>query len=135
MIRYKSIKKTETGKKYELLETKVWPLGSEFVSYNIVTEYFSLIKGTLTANLGYRWDGPSGAIDSADFMEGSCKHDILTDMIKAGLLPMKLWGAAANEMRITNKREGMSWPRRQWTWAGVRIWGRIKKSLPAFFAA
>ena len=126
MIRYKSIKKTETGKKYELLETKVWPLGSEFVSYNIVTEYFSLIKGTLTANLGYRWDGPTGAIDSADFMEGSCLHDILCDAMEAGMLPKKLWKHAANEMRIINKREGMGKFRRQYTWFFVRFWGKIK---------
>jgi len=127
MIRYKSIKKTETGKKYELIETKVWQLGSKFVKFNIVTEYFSLIKGQLIGNLGYRFDGATWAIDSADFMDGSCKHDILTDMIDAKLLPLSLWGPAADEMRITNKEEKMPWIRRQWTWGFVNIWGRIKK--------
>jgi len=126
MIRYKSIKKTETGKKYELLESKVWPLGRKFQQFDVKTEFFALIKGSLHGHKGYRWDGPSGAIDSADFMEGSCLHDCLCEMMEAGLLPKKLWKHAANEMRIINKREGMGQFRRQYTWFMVRFWGRIK---------
>ena len=129
MIRFKSISQKDTGYKYEVTETKVWPLGVKFLGYNIKTEFFSLIKGQLSAHKGYRFDGATGAIDTATFMAGSCKHDILTDMIRADLLPQKLWGPAANEMRITNKAEGMPWIRRQWTWAGVSIWGRIKRWL------
>lgn len=130
MIRYKSIKKTDTGYKYELLNTKIWTLNSaKFIRYNIITEYFSLVRGTLTGNMGYRWDGATGAIDSATFMESSCLHDILTDAIDAGMLPMSLWQAAANEMRAINEKEQMPWIRRQWTWAGVSVWGRVKQWL------
>jgi len=126
MIHYKDIETTPEGYKYELTETKVWQLGSKFVKFNIVTEYFSLIKGQLIGNLGYRSDGASWAIDTKDFAEGWFLHDILTDMIKAKMLPRKLWKYAANEMRIVNKREGMPWPRLQWTWVMVRFWGKIK---------
>jgi len=126
MIRYKRIKKTADGKIYELTETAVWQLGSKFVQFNIVTEYFSLIKGQLMGHLGYRSDGASWAIDTEDFAEGWFLHDILCDMMEAGLLPKKLWKHAANEMRIVNKREGMPKFRRQYTWFFVRFWGKIK---------
>jgi len=127
MIRYKSIKKDETGKKYELLESKVWPLGKKFLGYDVKTEFFALVKGTLHGHKGYRYDGPTGALDTADFMEGSAVHDILTDMIKGKMLPESLWVPAAQEMRHINKREGMPWIRRQWTFYAVCFWGRIKR--------
>ena len=126
MIHYKDIKTTPEGYKYELTETKVWQLGSEFVQFNIVTEYFSLIKGQLMGHLGYRSDGASWAIDTKDFAEGWFLHDILCDAMEAGMLPKKLWKHAANEMRIVNKREGMPKFRRQYTWFFVRFWGKIK---------
>lgn len=126
MIRYKIIKTTPEGYKYELTDTEVWQLGSKFIRYDVVTEYFSLITGQLMGHSGFRWDGATAAFDRG-FMDGSCKHDILCKMFEAGMLPMSLWGAAANEMRITNKFEGMPWIRRQWTWAGVSIWGIIKR--------
>ncbi len=136
MIRYKSIKKTETGYKYELIEAKGRYLGSDFLGYDIELGKTSInADAFLFASPGFKWDGATGGIDSADFMESSMFHDAVCNMFDAGLLPMSLWGAAADMMRDINKAEGMPWVRRQWTWAGVRIWGRIKKSLPAFFAA
>jgi len=126
MIRYKSIKKTETGKKYEVIETKVWPLGIRFLGFKIKTDFMSLIDATLTANKGFQWDGASGAFDSPDFMEASAAHDCLCNMMEAGLMPKRMWKHAANEMRIINKREKMPWIRRQWTWAAVRFYGKIK---------
>lgn len=126
MIHYKTIPTTPEGYKYELTETKVWQLGGKFVKFNIVTDYFSLIGGQLIGNNGYRSDGASWAIDTEDFAEGWFLHDILCDMMEAGMLPKRLWKYAANEMRIVNKREGMPRFRLQYTWLMVRFWGRVK---------
>jgi len=128
MIKYKSISQEVTGYKYELMEAKGRYLGDEFLGYDIEQGKTSLTtEGFMFAAPGFQWDGASGAVDSADFMEGSMYHDIACNYFDAGLLPMSLWNAAAAMMRDINEDEKMPWIRRQWTWAAVRFWGKIKR--------
>jgi hypothetical protein len=81
--------------------------------------------GALCINAGYEWDGPSGpAIDTDNFMDGSLVHDVLYQLMREGYLkrtPYRLY--ADNEMFRQCKKDGMSLPRRIWTWLGVRIGG------------
>ena len=133
MIHFKTINGLHNnGFKYQLLEDFERPLGEDFVNgwwrhacANING------RGILVVYEGYKWDGASGAIDSATFMEGSCIHDVLCDMMNNGTLERKMWIPAAKVMRETNKRERMPFLRRQWTyWAvvmhGVRTWDEVK---------
>ena len=85
-----------------------------------------LPTGSLHVNAGYEWDGPSGpAIDTDNFMDGSLVHDVLYQLMREGhLSPVWKWRTKADkEMRIQTKRDGMSLPRRWWTWLGVRVGG------------
>lgn len=127
MIEYRSIdSRLYHGKKYELT-----------MNHNRMTVYFAGYSGSvgwarldldgrISVKAGYRWDGASGAVDSADFMEGSMYHDILCELIESGQVPSSMWNKAAAEMREINKAEGMPWLRRWWTWRGVRLWGLFK---------
>ena len=112
-------------KPYYLLFPIVRHLPKEFKGYNLQLGKLRLKDGILTIAVGYEWDGASGAVD-AGFMEGSCVHDALCDLMDAGLLPKKLWNKAAWVMNDVNKQAGMNWPRRQWTHAAVRLYGRTK---------
>lgn len=127
MIEFRSLDaKLWNGKKYELLvnHRRYCP---RFVGYGAQHEWATLnLDGYMTVYSGYKWDGASGAVDTADFMEGSMYHDVLCEMINAGKLPRTKWNDAAACMRDINKEEGMSWLRRWWTWRGVRLWGRVK---------
>jgi len=85
-----------------------------------------LCGGQLFITAGYCWDGPSGpAIDTDNFMDGSLVHDVLYELMRdKKLYPIwKYRMKADKEMRLQTAKDGMSFPRRWWTWLGVRIGG------------
>ena len=81
--------------------------------------------GTLFIANGYSWDGASGpALDTPDFMRGSCAHDALYQLQKAGLLDRKLYRKEADELLLwLCKLDGMGRVRRGYVWLGVRVGG------------
>jgi len=89
-----------------------------------------LSRATLLIRNGYAWDGSTGpALDTVNFMRGSLVHDALYQIIPT--LPgafRKDWKrfADAELVRICGE-DGMSWIRRQWVHAGVRLGGRPGK--------
>ena len=83
-------------------------------------------QGLLLIGKGYEWDGPSGpAIDTDNFMDGSLVHDMFYQLLREEVLtPRYVWRLKAdNEMFRQCKKDGMSLPRRCWTWLGVRLGG------------
>lgn len=79
-------------------------------------------SGALVIHAGYTWDGPSGpALDTASFMRASLVHDALYELMRLGQVPQSARKAADQEMRRIQAEDGMSWPRRWWTYWGVRL--------------
>lgn len=130
-IYYRSIDSTAKateGFKYQLMENFSYQLGEDFVG---IGEWRSGAvhlddRGVLFLSNQFMWDGASGAVDTADFMMGSCIHDALCTLIEEHEALRGLWNAAAKEMRRINKANGMSWLRAQWTYWAVRLYGRFK---------
>lgn len=113
------------SKKYILTEAFMVTLKSK-PKANIFLPYTTfLASGILYIRKGYEWDGPSGpAIDTDNFMDGSLIHDLLYQLMREGHLNRWGWRAKADkEMRRQCKKDGMSLPRRWYTWLGVRIFG------------
>lgn len=127
MIDFKSINADQhNGMKYELMVSheRFCP---RFKGYSATHQWARLeLDGYLRVKAGYRWDGATGAVDTADFMEASMYHDVLCEMINNGDIPSKKWNDAAATMRDINKEQGMGLLRRMWTWAAVRLYGRTK---------
>lgn len=127
-----SAKATE-GYKYALMENFTHRLGEDFVGRGFFQTQVGSGRailsddGTLFIGSNFMWDGASGAVDTADFMMGSCIHDALCVLIDSHEELAGLWNAAAKEMRRVNRANGMSWLRAQWTYLAVRFWGRIRK--------
>lgn len=120
------------SKKYVLLSLFVTLLKVK-PKRNIQLKYASLTKsGTLHIYADYEWDGPSGpAIDTNSFMRGSLVHDLLYQLIREGHLGSGFWSRAWYRLKADNEmfrqcgkgKYKMIFPRRCWTWLGVRIGG------------
>lgn len=85
------------------------------------TTYIALHRnGLFQIHKGYAWDGPSGAIDTMNFMRGSLVHDALYQLIRMGKLDPK-WRKAADEILYEVCRmDGMSWWRAWYVLRAVR---------------
>lgn len=82
--------------------------------------------GVIVIKEGYSWDGPSGpARDTVNFMRASLVHDALYQLIEEGQLDSKYRKDADQTMRDLCKEDGMSAPRRFWTYWGVRLFGGL----------
>jgi len=85
-------------------------------------EFYSLDHGILMAKNGYEWDGASGpAIDTANFMRGSCLHDLLYQLMREGVIDRKYRKRCDQIMREICLEDGMSKIRAWWVYSGVRI--------------
>ena len=82
-----------SGYKYQVYEDfSVHTIGLWAVKRKVVTQggFIELCDGLLTIRKGYAWDGPSGPTwDTRSAMRGSCAHDAIYQLIRAGLLPTK----------------------------------------------
>ena len=77
---------------------------------------------------GYRWDGPSGpTFDTESFMRGSAVHDALCQLTELGLLDWSYRKIGDKELVKITKEDGMCWLRRQWVYAGVRLWSWLRR--------
>lgn len=88
-------------------------------------KYLKLSKtGLVTVDWGYRWDGASGpAIDTPNFMTPSCIHDALYQLIRDGYIAFENWRDADKYMLNECKARKMSWFRRSYVSAGLKLAG------------
>ncbi len=88
--------------------------------------YFTIhADGWMTISKGYAWDGASGAIDTENFMRGSCAHDV---PYQASQLRMPLppdWKDKADKMLVRLTAEDGMWPIRcAAVYQAVKVFGR-----------
>ncbi len=111
---------------YQLMEDV--SVKTPICGYNIDTNLYSLDPdGTLTGKKYYAWDGPSGAINTKDFIVGSLFHDILCDAVNEGLVSMSHQCLADDLMLNINRDQKMHWFRRAYTYLVVRGFQVSKK--------
>lgn len=115
----------KTSRGYRLLKdltvhTDIFP--RSFVQ----TQYVNLTStGVLLIKRGWEWDGATMAFDTEDFKLPSCVHDALYYLIQSGLIDSRHRKAADDLMLRFCRFTKMPWPRRGWTWLGVRVFGRL----------
>ena len=109
--------------KYELEDTLIIIIPIK--DYIVEHPFFSLnTSGKLTIYEDYKWDGVSGPmIDTKDSMMGGCVHDALYQMIRLGLLPVKLKPKMDRIMRSVFNLCGMDRFRSTYAYLGVMIFG------------
>lgn len=115
---------TEGSYKYQLAvdyehQTRIKPPA------HVSHDYFMMDRsGYLIVRRGYAWDGPSGpTIDTHDSLRASLVHDVLYQMIGAGLLPMDFREAADYLLYDILCEDGMP-SFRAWAWLrAVRTFG------------
>jgi hypothetical protein len=117
-----SIKYTE-GYKYQTeKDLNYWtPLRP---SQKIDIQFITLdTDGLLTIKKGYAWDGASGpTIDTPNTMFGSCVHDALYQLMRAGLLAPHLRVVADVILWKLIRRDGMGSVRAYWWHRAVKNW-------------
>jgi len=80
-------------------------------------------EGGIVINDGYAWDGASGAIDTKSIMLASLVHDVLYQMIRAGLPIVRK--EADKELYRLCRAGGMWWIRAQYIYWAVRLFGKV----------
>ena len=81
-------------------------------------------KWELTVKSGYAWDGPSGpALDTKNFILPSLIHDALYQLMRRKMLHRDYRKAVDKLLVDMCKVENMSWFRRQYVYAAVRVGG------------
>ncbi|KKN73161.1 hypothetical protein LCGC14_0403340 [marine sediment metagenome] len=120
--------------KYEVTETYIHEIDLGGIELAVrdkaggVVFWYSPRTKRLYIGPGYRWDGPSGpTFDTESFMRGSAVHDALCQLTDLGLLDWIYREIADKELVIITKEDGMGWLRRQWVYAGVRLWSWWKQ--------
>lgn len=95
------------------------------LEHPIETDYFSLVKGRLTAKVGYAWDGPSGlSIDTKTFRRGSLVHDLPYQMCRERYLDYKIHRYIADRMMQQVCIEDGMWKiRAAWCYQAVHLFG------------
>ncbi len=73
---------------------------------------------------GFRYDGPSGARDTKDFMVSSLIHDIFYLLMRMEILDRSFRKTADRVMKALNIHYGMSKFRAWYTYRAVRFGGR-----------
>lgn len=86
--------------------------------------------GLLQISKEYAWDGASGpAIDTVDFIRGSCVHDALYQLIRERQLSMEFRAGADELLHTVIVQDDMWKIRAGWVYASVRIAGRLYMKL------
>ena len=116
--------KYRRGYKYQLaraekFQTRLRPNGS------IETDFITLSKdGQLIGKLGYAWDGATWAIDTPIFIAESCRHDMLYQLARLGLIPDENWSEYDEELKrgIILRSKRHRWYYKQLLWRIRLIW-------------
>ena len=88
-------------------------------------------EGKLSIDVGYAWDGASGAINTANWILASLAHDALYQALRLNCLPIKYRKTADKLLMVICQVNGMSWLRAHYSYLAVRAIGwRFTKYLP-----
>lgn len=109
------------GYKYQLSETYEVTIPELANRPPIVTEYISIINGSLFIKEGYAWDGPSGpTIDTKGIMRGALIHDALYQLLREESLPKEDRVIADKVLKRTCLEDGMFFVRANAVYLAVR---------------
>lgn len=124
MIQYDKV-----GNHYRV--TKTFCMGTGIVPPQVIDEVFASLdkQGNITIRRGFCWDGATGAFDTKDIMLASCIHDVFCEWYNRGLITKENRKAADRLFQKVNKDEGMSKPRRNWTYQVVRKFLEVKDKV------
>ena len=112
--------KYSKGHKYQLEEQTGYETG--ITGYYIPGDYFALERnGNLTVYKGFAWDGPSGGVDSKNFLRASMIHDVLCLLIASGKLPYDCQDRADQILYDICIESGMWKVRAWWVYKAVRF--------------
>jgi len=113
--------KYSAGYKYQLEEQTGYETGIA-LGVDTETDYFKLDRvGRLTIYKGYAWDGPSGGVDSKNFLRASLIHDVLCQAIGDDLIPQRYQIIADQLLKKIAIEDGMWKVRAEWVYRAVRF--------------
>jgi len=128
-------KKLDDHPEYFYIVTNDYCVKTCITDQKVLHDFFDLSEdGTLIIRKKYMWDGATCALDTHNFMRGSCVHDVLCQMLREKMIPKdssefkKYWRLATKELLKICKEDGMWWPRRMWVKLGVNLNGRVNPS-------
>jgi len=95
---------------------------TDILGHTVDAGFYSLTPdGTLTAKVGYSWDGASSFPDVRSIMRGSLFHDILYQMIRLEQIPRDMRKAADKLLRRLCVEDGM------WRWIAWCVCTAVRK--------
>jgi len=106
--------KYKAGYKYQLAETfkMTIPITGKTIKQGFIR---LTVKGILTLQSGYAWDGPSGpAIDTKNFMLGSLVHDALYQLMRKRRLDPEFYRDIADRLLQQMCVDHGMWKVRAW---------------------
>lgn len=81
--------------------------------------------GTLTAKVGYAWDGVTVAFDTKSSMRAALVHDILYQLLREGVLPASMKKDADEEFYRLCVQDGVWSVRAKYMYWAVRLFGKF----------
>ena len=129
------------GYKYQYASDYVFEIPEGFpTNVEFKSEYIEIKGDRVKVKRGYASDGPSGpTIDTPSFMRGAFEHDPMYQLLRMGVYPPECRIFADRGIIARAKKSGMWFPRRWWTYAGLRYFGAnaaspssVKKILRAY---
>jgi len=115
------MKYTSNGYAYILTEDiKITVEADDLIAHDEFTDY---VRGSISVLTGFKWDGATCAIDTPDFMRGSCIHDALYTLIQQGKLPASFRAKADKILFNLCREDGMTLFRASYVYAAVRLFG------------
>lgn len=81
------------------------------------------LKGTLSLDAGYRWDGATRAIDTDTIIRGSLIHDGYYQLGREHMIRFRDRVLADQELYKVCLEDGMAWLRAQYIYWAVRLLG------------
>ncbi len=105
-------------------------LAKEARKWNASDPFYTIKSGTISAQVGYAWDGASGPVlDTHRTLRATLIHDILYQAIRQHKIDRADRRLADRIMLAILKEDRMWFPRRLCWYAAVRLFGRcaVKK--------
>ena len=123
------------GKDYERIGFRTWRVLKTFDTVcefdtsddePIITKFGHFEDKILRIEKGFRWDGATGALDTADIMKASCVHDWFCNAVDNGVLPIVYRRKGDDLFKRICLEEGMPEFRANYCHAAVVAWGHAK---------
>ena len=105
-------------------ENYSFQLPPELKAVHYTGDFVSVDGGYCNIRRGYASDGPSGpTFKTKNFIRGAVEHDALYQLIRLGIIPPEFRDICDRHLVKTLKEDGMWWPRRTWTYLGLKYFG------------